>query len=179
MARTKQTSRKTNPKTENPFGVKKEVVEKEVIGIGQLFEEYTKIKVKDLDGKIKINVERNLNLDLDNIEMEEVEENEESDDIKPVKFEHSGFIEHFLAAYLERPELLPDYKKWENYCTECGQPMGECNPRQLCCKTHCENSEFTMLFRTIMDEKNIVEKYKCPVEMVKVLEKSWKLRFDD
>lgn len=27
-----------------------------------------------------------------------------------------------------------------NYCIECGVDMGPSNPRQLCCKTYCDNS---------------------------------------
>tara|TARA_Y100000389_G_C17420104_1_gene496201 strand:+ start:649 stop:1113 length:465 start_codon:yes stop_codon:yes gene_type:complete len=30
----------------------------------------------------------------------------------------------------------------KNRCIECNQDIGECNPRQLCCKTYCNNNNF-------------------------------------
>jgi len=36
----------------------------------------------------------------------------------------------------------------QNKCTICGVDLGECNPRQLCCKTYCPNDPIEMLPET-------------------------------
>ena len=32
----------------------------------------------------------------------------------------------------------------KNYCVVCGIDIGDCNPRQLCCKTYCPNTPIDM-----------------------------------
>jgi len=36
-------------------------------------------------------------------------------------------------------ELNPKRKIWKNLCVNCCVNMGDDNPRQYCCKTHCPN----------------------------------------
>lgn len=35
-----------------------------------------------------------------------------------------------------------------NLCIECGEDMGDCNPRQLCCKTYCPKQFVDEFLRT-------------------------------
>ena len=44
----------------------------------------------------------------------------------------------------------------KNRCIECNQDIGECNPRQLCGKTHCNNNYFID-----MNFNNSETKIKC------------------
>lgn len=42
-----------------------------------------------------------------------------------------------------------------NYCIECGVDMGPSNPRQLCCKSYCDNSFYYDDKSFCIDDKSI------------------------
>ncbi len=44
------------------------------------------------------------------------------------------------SANATTPEFEPNFEYDDkNRCLICKVDMGDCNPRQYCCKTHCEN----------------------------------------
>ena len=54
-------------------------------------------------------------------------------------------LERKLEYYINSDKMVDDILKllrdntrgFKNRCVRCKVDMGECNPRQLCCKTHC------------------------------------------
>ena len=41
-----------------------------------------------------------------------------------------------------------------NYCLQCGIDIGDCNPRQLCGKTHCLFADSDYIFHKNNDEND-------------------------
>tara|TARA_A100001015_G_scaffold286432_1_gene355091 strand:- start:53 stop:457 length:405 start_codon:yes stop_codon:yes gene_type:complete len=78
----------------------------------------------------------------------------------------AGVAQEHEDYYFTR-ESLPEYGTTRNLCIVCKVDMGPNNPRQLCCKTYCDQEDLVRQERLIK-LKHIMEKYikraSLPVE---------------
>lgn len=59
---------------------------------------------------------------------------------------YNTFTAHNGSYFVGKPYKLGEKQFYKivgesNYCISCGVDIGECNPRQYCCKTYCPNKK--------------------------------------